>query len=83
MLFKNFGTNLADNTKFVLTFHYLGLIAPLLALVASIYFIKSNLSQTSKNTVYALSVITFIITISWQSYSIEAMYTPIMQMQTK
>jgi len=82
-LFKNFDAKLPKNTIHVLEYHYLGLISPLLAFFASIYFIKSKLDQASKNIVYALSVITFIITISWQAYAVEAMYTPIMQMETK
>lgn len=82
-LFQGFGIEIPENTKNVLQYHYLGLIAPFLALFALIYFIKSNLGQTSKNIVYALSVIAFVITISWQPYAAGALYAPIMQMETK
>ena len=82
-LFQSFGTEIAENTRNVLQYHYLGLIAPILTLFACIFFIRSKLNQTSKNIVYALSVIAFVITISWQAYTIEALYTPIMQMETK
>lgn len=58
-LFQSFDTEIAGNTSNLLQYHYLGLIAPILALFACIFFIRSKLNQTSKNIVYALSVITF------------------------
>lgn len=82
-LFDNFGTQINDKTQFVLEYHYLGLIAPIIALIASVYFIKANLSQTHKNTVYIFSVITFVLTVNWHFYASDALYTPIMQMETK
>lgn len=82
-LFYNFGTEISDKTKFMLKYHYLGLIAPIIALIASVYFIKVNLGQTYKNLVYIFSVITFITTVNWQFYAADALYTPIMQMETK
>ena len=82
-LFHNFGTEISDKTKIVLEYHYLGLIAPIIALIASVYFIKVNLDQTYKNLVYILSVITFVITVNWHFYASDALYTPIMQMEAK
>ena len=82
-LFQSFDFEIPENTKNVLEFHYLGLIAPFLAFIASIYFIRFKLSQTSKNIVYALSVIAFVITISWQPYAAGALNAPIMQLETK
>ena len=83
VMLKGFDAELPISTINVLEYHYLGLIAPLLALFASIYLVKSKLEQTSKNIVYGLSVIAFVITMSWQSYAVEAMYSPIMQMENK
>jgi hypothetical protein len=82
-LFQSFNAEISENTKNVLEYHYLGLIAPFLALIASIYFIRVTLDQTAKNIVYALSIIAFIITVSWQPYATNALYEPIMLMETK
>lgn len=83
IMFKSFNTGLPQNTKNVLEYHYLGMTAPLLSIVALIYFYKSQLNQRSKNIVYALSMITFIITVSWHGYASELMYSSIMLMDTK
>ena len=82
-LFEGFKTEISGSTKFVLEYHYLGLIMPLIAMFASIYFIKSNPKQTSKNIIYVLTVITIVITLTWQVYAAEAMYAPIMNMKTQ
>lgn len=82
-LFTSFGTEISNETKIVLKYHYLGLMAPIIALIASIYFIKVNLNQANKNLVYIFSVITFVITVNWHFYAADALYTPIMQMETK
>ena len=81
-MFKAFDVDLPENTRNVLEYHYLGFVAPLIAFIASIYLVKSKLNQTSKNIVYTLSIIAFITTISWQAYTAEAVYSPIMQMET-
>ena len=82
-LFKSFGTELTDKTNNILKYHYLGLILPFIALIASIYFIKSTLKQSHKNIFYALSAITFVVTLSFQTSVSEAMYAPIMNMKAK
>ncbi len=82
-MFKGFGVELPKRTINVLKYHYLGLVIPLIALFASVYFVKNKLEQTSKNIVYGVSVIAFVTTVSWQAYAVEAMYSPIMQMGTK
>lgn len=81
-LFQNFDANLPENTKNLIDYHYFGLVAPFLALLALIYLHKSKLDQTFKNIIYALAIITFIVTISWLSYADELMYSAIMQMET-
>ena len=82
-LFESFKTEISGSTKFVLEYHYLGLIMPFIALIASIYFIKYNPKQTSKNIIYALTAITIVVTLTWQVYTAEAMYAPIMNMKTQ
>ena len=82
-LFESFGTELTDNTKNILKYHYLGLIMPFIALISSIYFFKYTPKQSYKNIFYALTVITFVVTLSFQASVSEAMYAPIMNMKTK
>ena len=80
-LFEGFGTEITDNAKYILKYHYLGLILPFVALITSVYFIKSNLKQSSKNIFYTLSVITFVVTLSLQVYTSETMYASVMNMK--
>jgi len=80
-LFQSFGAKLSENTKNVINYHYFGLVAPSLALLALIYSHKEKLNQTFKNIVYALAVVIFIITISWYSYAAEMMYSATMQIE--
>lgn len=82
-MFISFGANLPNNTKAVLKYHYLGLILPFITLFALIYIFKANTTNTLKNTVYLLSLITFILTITWQSYTVDVLYAPIFQMGEK
>jgi len=79
-MFLSFGAALPNNTVTVLKFHYLGLILPFIALFTLIYIFKANTSKALKITIYLLSFITFILTIIWQSYTVEALYTPIFEM---
>lgn len=68
-LFESFKIEISESSKFVLEYHYLGLIMPFIALIASIYFIKHNPKQTSKNIIYALTAITVVVTLTWQVYA--------------
>ena len=79
-MFKSFGTNLPNNTRAVLEYHYLGLVAPFIMFFSLIYIFKANTTKGINITVYLLCLVTFIITISWQAYTVEALYTPIFQM---
>lgn len=79
-MFIDFGAELPQDTRTVLKYHYLGLIAPFIALFSLIYLLKANTSEAIKKTIYLLCLITFILTASWQSYTVEALYTPIIQM---
>lgn len=82
-MFISFGASLPNNTKALLKYHYLGLIVPFISLSALIYLFKGNTTKALKNTVYLLSLITFILTITWQSYTVNVLYTPIFQMGEK
>jgi len=79
-MFILFDASLPNDTKVVLKYHYFGLLAPISALVSLVYIFKVNAKQILKNIVYGLSVITFILTLTWQAYTINVLYAPIIEM---
>jgi len=82
-MFISFGATIPNNTKAVLEYHYLGLTLPLITISALIYIFKTNATKTLRTTVYLLSLITFILTVTWQSYSTGVLYAHIYQMGEK
>jgi len=79
-MFMSFGAEIPNDAKIVLQYHYFGLALPLISLFALIYIFKANTSKSSKKAVYLLCLFTFILTIIWQSYTVEVLYTHIYQM---
>jgi len=79
-MFILFDASLSNETRGVLKYHYFGLLAPILALVSLIYIFKVNTKKILKNTAYGLSVIAFILTLTWQAYTVNVLYTPIIEM---
>jgi hypothetical protein len=82
-MFISFGVEIASNAKAVIKYHYFGLILPFITIFTLIYIFKSNVTKTIKTTVYLLSLITFILTVNWQSYSAGVLYNHIYQMGEK
>ena len=79
-LFSGFGAKLPAETINALNYHYMGLILPIAALVLCSYYFKRSKTQVSKNIVYTLVAISFLGTLYWSNYFVDAMYIPIFQM---
>ncbi len=79
-LFSGFGAKLPPETINALNYHYIGLLLPITALLLCAYYFKRSKTQVSKNVVYTLITVSFLVTLYWSSFFVEAMYLPIFQM---
>lgn len=78
VMYEKMGRTISDSARMGLSYHFLGMVLPLFAFFACIYFSAVNKPIFSKNYYYVFVIVTFLFAMAWNVFFIEAVYQPVL-----